>query len=375
LGGSPRAKISAPSVFSVTSVSKAFLDEPTAVRPGEELSLAPLESFLLRNFPSDNGPLVVQQFPSGHSNLTYRIRFGDREMVLRRPPFGSKVKSAHDMAREYRVLSKLHSAFPAAPHVLLYSEDTSVIGAPFYLMEPIHGIILRKDPPPGMNFTPETARGLSEALVDNIARLHALDYGAIGLGDLGKPQGYLERQVRGWTERYYASKTHDYAVADQIAAWLQGHLPISTGASLVHNDYKYDNLVLDPAEVTRVIGILDWEMSTIGDPLSDLGTSLAYWVDAQDPDELQAVRWSPSSYPGSFTRAQIVERYAQKTGRDVSSMPYYLAFGRFKVAVILQQIYYRYAQGLTKDARFANIPERVATMLSASRRAAEARGF
>jgi aminoglycoside phosphotransferase (APT) family kinase protein len=371
----PRPEAFAPSVLSVSSVLKAFLDEPAAVRAGEELPLLQLESFLLRNFPSDAGPLTVEQFPSGHSNLTYSIRLGGREMILRRPPFGSKVKSAHDMAREYRVLSKLHSAFPVAPRVLLYCEDTSVLGAPFYLMEPIHGIILRKDPPQGMSFTPETARRLSEAFVDNLARLHALDYDTIGLGDLGKPHGYLERQVRGWTDRYYASKTHDYAEADQIAAWLQEHLPVSTGDALVHNDYKYDNLVLDPAAITRVIGVLDWEMCTIGDPLSDLGTSLAYWVDAGDPGELQAVRWSPSTYPGSFTRGQIVERYAQKTGRDVSSMPYYLAFGRFKVAVILQQIYYRYAQGLTRDARFANIPERVATMLRASLRAAETRAI
>ena len=349
-----------------------FLDTPAAVRPGEELPTPTLESFLVRNFPADAGPLTIEQFPSGHSNLTYRIRLGGREMVLRRPPFGSKVRSAHDMAREYRVLSKLHSTFPVAPRVLLYCEDTSVLGAAFYLMEPIHGIILRRDPPPGMNFTPETARGLSEAFVDNLASLHALDYEAMGLGDLGKPQGYLDRQVRGWTERYYASRTHDYAEASQMAAWLREHLPVSTGAALVHNDYKYDNLILDPTKITRVIGVLDWEMCTIGDPLSDLATSLAYWVDARDPDELQAVRWSPSTYPGSFTRAQLVERYAQKTGRDVSALSYYLAFGRFKVAVILQQIYYRYAQGLTQDARFANMPERVATMLRASLRAAEA---
>jgi aminoglycoside phosphotransferase (APT) family kinase protein len=355
----------------VTSVLKAFLDEPTAVRAGEELPLAPLESYLLRNFPDKTGPFTVEQFPSGHSNLTYRIRLGNREMVLRRPPFGSKVKSAHDMAREYRVLSKLYSAFPTAPRVLLYSDDTSILGAPFYLMEPIRGIILRKDPPPGMTFTPETARGLSEAFVDNLARLHALDYETIGLGDLGKPQGYLERQVRGWTDRYYASKTHDHVEADQIAKWLREHIPTSGGAALVHNDYKYDNLVLDPAAITRVIGVLDWEMCTIGDPLSDLGTSLAYWVDAADPDELQAIRWSPSTYPGSFTRAQIVERYARKTGRDVSPMHFYLALGRFKVAVILQQIYYRYAQGLTKDPRFAGLPEQIATILRASLQAAE----
>jgi len=352
-------------------VSNAFLDRPARVRTGEELPAAPLESFLLNHFPGAAGPLSIQQFPSGHSNLTYLVRFGGREVVLRRPPFGSKVKSAHDMGREYRVLSKLHSAYPEAPRVLLFCDDVSILDVPFYLMEPIRGVILRKDPPAELNFSPEVARRLNEAFVDHLALLHALDYSAIGLGDLGKPQGYLARQVGGWTERYHASRTHDYIEADRIAAWLVDHLPAESRAALIHNDYKYDNMVLDPAEITRIIGILDWEMCTIGDPLSDLGTTLAYWVDARDADDLQAVRWCPSTYSGSLTRAQMVERYARSTRRDVANMPFYLAFGRFKVAVILQQIYYRYAQGLTKDSRFAALPAKVGTMLRASLQAAE----
>jgi aminoglycoside phosphotransferase (APT) family kinase protein len=358
-------------VFSVNPEVNAFLDQPAPLRAGEELPLAALESFLLRHIPGVAGPLTVEQFPSGHSNLTYLVRLGGRELVLRRPPFGSKVKSAHDMGREYRVLSKLHSAYPEAPRVLFFCEDESILGAPFYIMERIHGIILRKDPPPELNFPPVTARRLSQTFVDHLARLHALDFNAAGLGDLGKPKGYMERQVRGWTERYLASKTHDSIEAEQIAAWLREHVPAATGAALLHNDYKYDNLVLAPAEITRVIGILDWEMCTLGEPLSDLGTALAYWVDARDPDDLQAVRWCPSNFLGSLTRAQIVERYARVTGRDVSSMPFYLAFGRFKVAVILQQIYYRYRQGLTLDARFAAMPEKVAALLRAAWRAAE----
>src|SRR5712691_7260232 len=324
-------------------------DHPTAVRAGEELDLARLEPFLLSHFPGSTGPLAVEQFPSGHSNLTYLVRLGDREMVLRRPPFGSKVKTAHDMGREYRVLSKLHSAYPAAPKVLLYCDDESILGSPFYLMEPIRGIIIRRDPPTALSFTAETARRLSESFIDNLARLHALDYVAIGLGDLGKPQGYLER----------------------ISAWLKEHMSRTSEAALIHNDYKYDNIVLDPADITRIVGVLDWEMATIGDPLTDLGTALAYWVDPQDPDELQKIRWCPSTYAGSLTRAQLVERYARATGRDVSNMVFYLAFARFKVAVIVQQIYYRYHQGLTKDARFAALLDVAKILLRASVRTVE----
>jgi aminoglycoside phosphotransferase (APT) family kinase protein len=326
---------------------------------------------LLRHFPATAGPLSAQQFPSGHSNLTYLVRLGNREMVLRRPPFGSKVKTAHDMGREYRVLSKLHSAYPEAPRVLLFCDDDSILGSPFYLTEPIRGIIIRNDPPGGLNFSPDVARRLSESFVDNLARLHSLDYQAIGLGDLGKPIGYLERQVRGWIERYHGSQTHDLPEVERISAWLIERMPPMREAALIHNDYKYDNMVLDPNDITKVIGVLDWEMCTIGDPLSDLGTALAYWVDAKDSNDLQQVRWCPSNYPGSLTRSQIVERYAEATGRDVSSMVFYLAFARFKVAVILQQIYYRYHLGLTQDQRFASLPRKIETLLRTSVQAAE----
>ena len=358
-------------MLSVNSVLKDFLDHPSAIRPGEELPLAALEPFLLRHFPASTAPLSAQQFPSGHSNLTYLVRLGNREMVLRRPPFGSTVKTAHDMGREYRVLSKLHSAYAEAPRVLLFCDDESILGAPFYLTEPIRGIILHKDPPEGLTFSPDVARRLSESFVDNLARLHGLDCKAIGLGDLGKPQGYLERQVRGWIDRYHGSQTHTLPEVERISAWLIERMPPMGEATLIHNDYKYDNMVLDPDDVTKIIGVLDWEMCTIGDPLSDLGTALAYWVDAKDSDDLRQVRWCPSNYPGSLTRAQLVERYARATGRDVSSMTFYLAFARFKVAVILQQIYYRYHRGLTQDQRFASLPRKIETLLRASSQAAE----
>jgi aminoglycoside phosphotransferase (APT) family kinase protein len=341
-------------------------DRPTTVRGGEELDLARLEPFLQAQFPAAATPLVVEQYPSGHSNLTYLLRMGEREIVLRRPPFGSKVKTAHDMSREYRVLSKLHAAYPAAPQVLLYCGDESVLGSPFYLMEPIHGIIIRRDPPPGLPFTAETARRLSESFVDNLAQLHALDYTAIGLAELGKPQGYLERQVHGWVDRYYGSQTHDLAEVEPLTQWMKDHLPRESGAALIHNDYKYDNVVLASADITRIVGLLDWEMTTIGDPLADLGTSLAYWVEPRDPEELQGIRWCPSTYPGSMTRAQLVERYARKTGRDVSHMAFYLVLARFKLAVIVQQIYFRYHQGLTKDARFRSMSDVVRILLRAA---------
>ena len=348
-----------------------FQDHAASVRAGEELDLAKLEPFLRLHFPGEAGALTVRQFPSGHSNLTYSLHLGGKELVLRRPPFGSKVKSAHDMGREFRVLSKLHAAYAPAPKVLVYCEDDSVLGAPFYVMEPVHGIILRRELPAGMSLSPETARKLSEAFVDNLAQLHSLDYAAVGLAELGKPQGYLERQVRGWTERYAGSQTHDLPEVERISAWMKANMPAASDAALIHNDYKYDNVVLDPLEITQIIGVLDWEMCTIGDPLTDLGTALAYWVDANDPDELQKIRWGPTNVPGSLTRAQLAQRYARTTGRNLSNMAFYLAFARFKIAVIVQQIYYRYHQGLTKDERFATMPVRIKDIFRASLHGAE----
>jgi aminoglycoside phosphotransferase (APT) family kinase protein len=346
-------------------------NQTTAIRPGEEPDLAKLEPFLRIHFPDESGNLVVRQYPSGHSNLTYSVQLGSREMVLRRPPFGSKVKTAHDMSREFRVLSKLHAYYPPAPQVLLFCDDVSVLGAPFYLMEPINGVILRSDVPPGLDFSPEVARRVSESFLDNLALLHSLDYNQIGLADLGKPQGYLERQVRGWIERYHGSKTHDIPEVETISHWIQQHMPASSTAALIHNDYKYDNVVLDPSDLTRIIGVLDWEMCTIGDPLADLGSALAYWIDSSDPPEILETRWGPTTYPGSLTRAQLVQRYAEKTGSDVSDVAFYLVFARFKIVVIVQQIYYRYHQGLTHDERFATMPQRINLLLRAALRTAE----
>jgi aminoglycoside phosphotransferase (APT) family kinase protein len=345
-------------------------DHAVAVRAGEELDLVRLGAYLGRNF-AGSGPVTVEQFPAGHSNLTYRVTWAGRELVLRRPPFGSQVKSAHDMGREYRVLSKLHEAYNVAPEVILYCDDPSVLDAPFYLMEPIRGIILRRELPPGLLLSPVVARRISEVFLDHLVRLHRLDYNKIGLGDLGKPQGYLERQVKGWIERYHNSATHDLAEVERISDWLAQHIPASSDATLIHNDYKYDNVVLDSNDITKIAGVLDWEMCTLGDPLSDLGTTLAYWTDPSDPDELQEICAAPTTIPGTLTRAQLAERYARATDRSIHNMVFYLTFARFKVAVIVQQIYYRYARGLTHDERFRTLPDRIAVLMRASLQCAE----
>jgi aminoglycoside phosphotransferase (APT) family kinase protein len=270
------------------------------------------------------------------------------------------------MSREFRVLSKLHAAYSPAPQVLLFCDDLSVLGSPFYVMKAIHGIILRQHLPSGLDFSPEKARGLSKSFFDNLIQLHRVDYAAVGLADLGKAEGYLERQVRGWIERYTGSKTHDYPEAEKICSWLAQHLPSTRSVSLVHNDYKYDNLVLHPADITNIIGVLDWEMCTIGDSLTDLGTALAYWIDTTDPSEIQENCWGPTNRPGSFTRAELVHYYAQKSGEGLSGIAFYLVLARFKLAVIVQQIYFRYQQGLTQDERFAAMPSRILMLLQSA---------
>jgi aminoglycoside phosphotransferase (APT) family kinase protein len=330
------------------------IDSAKAVRPGEEIDAAPLAVWLKARLPGVEGAIAVEQFPGGHSNLTYLLRFGDRELVLRRPPFGSKVKTAHDMGREFRVLSRLYAAYPKAPRALLHCDDPEVIGAPFYVMERVRGIILRhQKAPAGVDLNPERMRVISEAAVDGLAELHAVDYRAVGLDDLGHPQGYVARQVDGWSERWRRSRTDDVPDLDRAAAWLEDHQPPETGAALLHNDYKYDNLVLHPAELERIVAVLDWEMATVGDPLMDLGTSLGYWMDPDDAPALRLLPAGPTTLPGNLRRAEVVERYAAVTGRDVSNILFYYVFGLFKIAVIAQQIYYRYKQGLTKDERFA----------------------
>jgi aminoglycoside phosphotransferase (APT) family kinase protein len=347
------------------------LDQAAPVRPGEELPADRLAAYLRQHLPEASGPLTVEQFPHGHSNLTYLLRLGATEWVLRRPPFGNRVKTAHDMGREYRVLSGLGAHYAAAPRAVLYCADESVLGAPFYLMERRHGVIVRKEAPPGLALDAPTARRLGLAFVDNLALLHALDCRAVGLGDLGKPEGYVARQVGGWIKRYGEARTDDVPTLEPVARWLTDHLPADAGAALIHNDYKYDNLVLDPADLTRVVAVLDWEMATVGDPLMDLGTTLGYWVEATDPEGLRHHATGPTYLPGSLTRQQLIERYQEKTGRPVAQALFYYCYGLYKIAGILQQIYARYVRGATRDPRFARLNDFVAVLARQAERALE----
>ena len=400
-----------------SSAGKAALDRPGPVRAGEELDLAALRSYLaehleealarsldqardqrlsewssVRVTAEALAGMEVAQFPSGYSNLTYAVRIPGAsrqerpfELVLRRPPFGSDVRGAHDMGREHRILSRLAGVYPKAPRPVLFCDDPEVLGAPFYLMEQVRGMILRggAEAAGTIELDATGRRRLTEAFADAFAELHAVDLEAAGLDDLGHPEGYAERQVRGWTERYLAAKTDEVAEIERAAAWLAGHLPPelsedegAAGAALIHNDFKLDNLVLEPpsgpAAPTRIVAVLDWEMATVGDPLMDLGSSLAYWVAADDP---VALRHSAvprlTAEPGSLSRTELVERYAAASGRTIADPVPYFVYGQLKLAGILQQIYLRYRRGVTSDPRFATLPPLIRACGEAAERAIE----
>ena len=344
-------------------------DTTKEIRPGEELDVEKLEPYLLANLPGAKGRLEVEQFPGGASNLTYLVRFGDAEFVLRRPPFGSRVKSAHDMGREYRVLSKLHSVYAPAPKPYLYCEDESILGAPFYCMERRRGIVLRRKLPD--DFAPDAPlmNRLNRAFIDNLVTFHKIDYEAVGLGDLGRPVGYVTRQVEGWNKRYGACRTEDVPAMEWLMGYFPEHIPPEAAATLVHNDYKFDNIMLDPHDLTKIVAVLDWEMCTLGDPLMDFGTVLAYWVEAADPAPLQLLAFGPTQLPGSMTRRELTAYYGERSGFDTSNVIFYYTFGLFKTAVIVQQIYYRYVQGHTQDERFAHFNHNVKALADEAQRA------
>ncbi len=329
-------------------------DRATAVRSGEEIDANAVKTYLKDVITDLRGDIQISQFPSGFSNLTYLITAQDRQMVLRRPPIGANVTAGHDMGREFRVLSALHPVFPRCPRPLAFTEDESLIGAPFFVMEKVSGIILRKDLPASLCFSPDQAETLCKNLVDTLASIHTIDVKAAGLDFIGKPQGYVQRQVEGWSNRYRRAKTADAPDFEAVMGWLAEKMPLdAVHPSMVHNDYKLDNLVLNPEKPEQIIGILDWEMATHGDPLMDLGNSLAYWVEKNDPEEMQMMRTMPTNMEGALTRRKILDRYALKTGRDTGNFDFYYGFGLFRLAVIAQQIYNRYYQGITKNKRFA----------------------
>jgi aminoglycoside phosphotransferase (APT) family kinase protein len=328
------------------------MDAARPVREGEGLDLERLGRFLGEALGLDPGGLALSQFPSGHSNLTYLLQQGEREWVLRRPPVGAQVKRGHDMGREFRVLSKLwESGAVPVPKPVAMCDDLEVLGAPFYVMERLKGVVLRGTRAlPGLDAA--RCRRLSEQLVDALAGLHGVDLVATGLGELGKPQGYIERQIVGWTERYRQAQTDELPELEEVAAWLASHTPPDGPPAFLHGDFKYDN-VLWSQDLEQLVGVLDWEMAAVGDPRMDLGTSLGYWAEPADMERLGLLPFGPTVLPGNLDRREVVERYAAKTGLDLSGAVFYHAYGIFKIAVILQQIYARYAKGVTQDERFA----------------------
>jgi aminoglycoside phosphotransferase (APT) family kinase protein len=339
----------------------ATAQDVIAVRADEGFDEARLADYLRGRLEGADAPLAVSQFSGGHANLTYLLRFGagDRaqEYVLRRPPLGPVAPGSHDMRREHRVLSVLWQAFPLAPRSFLFCDDADLIGAPFFVMERRHGVVVRGGVPErfGAGRDAEANRKLSEVVIDTLVDFHAVAPAACGLDTLGRPDGFLRRQVEGWAGRFERARTESDSLADDLARWLVDNLPESPPATLLHNDWRLDNMAVAEDDPGRCVAVFDWDMGTRGDPFADLGTVLSVWHDEGEAPGF------PSSMPtraeGFLDRQAATRRYAERSGRDLSGIDYYVVFGTFKMGVVLQQIYFRYAQGQTQDSRFAGMGE------------------
>lgn len=351
-------------------------DDTIAIRPGEQLDWEKVEQYLQAHIPGIGaGTLTVRQFPSGASNLTYLIRIGDWEGVLRRPPFGPVAPKAHDMQRESGLLECIHPVFPLAPRPYLFCNDPEIMDVPFYVMERRKGLVLDHTFPQDTEATPELCQRISETVVDTLVGIHAIDWQAAGLAPFGHPTGFLERQLTGWIERYGRSRTPESPDVTALTAWLVEHIPASPPPTLIHNDFKLNNMLLDTHDLARPVAVLDWEMTTIGDPLFDLAISLCYWVQSDDPEELRAILPTVTTLPGFISRTDFMHRYATQSGRDLSSMDFYLTFAYFKLSVILQQIYVRWLRGQTQDQRFAIFGSRIRTLVDYASHLTSHRGF
>ena len=336
------------------------------VRPGEELNLGALRAYLDARLPGAQGELELAQFPGGHSNLTYLLKVGGAEYVLRRAPMGPVAPKAHDMVREYNLLERIHPVFAPAPRPVLLCEDSAVLGTPFFLMERRRGVVARTGMPPEYAGLPGAPRQMSEALVDTLAALHAIDISAAGLDSLGKPQGFNRRQVEGWAGRWTRAETDATPDAAGVMAWLLGNVPPESAHTLVHNDYKLDNLMLSAQRPGEVTALLDWEMTALGDPLVDVGLTLCYWTQRGFPPSRRVS--VGEGYEGFYSRAEFLARYSRQSGRDVSHIGWYEVLGVFKLAVILQQIYARYKIGQTRDPRFAPLGEQAQALMTEAAR-------
>lgn len=335
------------------------MSETIIVREGEELDSARLYQFLqesIENLPKES--IEIRQFGAGHSNLTYDLKIGSWEAVLRRPPLGPVAAKAHDMEREFRVLESIHQVFPTCPKPLVFTADKTIIGSPFFVMERRHGIVLDTDFPIGTADEVKKAQLVSEIMVDKLVQLHSIDYRKTALVDMVKPEGFMERQVDGWIRRYESAKIEDIQEVVEVTEWLRNRIPQSGESTIIHYDYKLNNAMFSE-DYQEMVGLFDWEMTTVGDPLADLGAALSYWMQPDDPKMMLYGLGEPpiTTQEGFYTRQQFIERYAEKSGRDVSNIHYYVTFAYFKLAVICQQIYYRYHNGQTKDKRFAHMDE------------------
>ena len=349
------------------------MNDTSPVRQNEELDLNALSDHLRAHLPIDDAvaDIRIEQFPGGHSNLTYLVHFGRQEFVLRRPPMGPVAPKAHDMPREYKLLCAVHPNFPFAPRPVHLCEDASIIGAPFYLMERRRGLVVRNRIPPEIGDDVSLRRRVSEAVIDTLVALHDVDIYSTGIIQLGRPAGFVERQVDGWASRWQRSKTSEVPEMESVSVWLKERIPSeeyesSTKATLVHNDYKLDNVMLNGLDPSRVVAVLDWEMCSVGDPLIDLGLFLCYWTLKDAEESKQGSLAAVTNGPGWMTRDEILERYESQTRRDVSRIKFYETFALFKVAVILQQIFFRFARGQTNDQRFRDFDRNVLSLARAA---------
>ncbi|WP_078428240.1 phosphotransferase family protein [Alkalihalobacterium alkalinitrilicum] len=334
-------------------MNKELDEQLIAVRSGEGFDQESLRQFLLQQKFIPNEPLEVKQFPSGSSNLTYAIRCGEWEGVMRRPPFGKLPPKAHDMKREANLLMKIYPHFKHIPKPYVFSEDESILGVPFYIMERKHGVVIDSHFPPSVSVTEKKCHNLTNVFVKTLVELHNIDYKEANLEDFGKPDGFAERQVHGWIKRYQLTKTEEIGVVDRLSNWLIQNIPKSKEISIIHNDYKINNMLFSP-DLNEVEALLDWEMATIADPIFDLSVALGYWVQEDDPDYIKKVQPTVTHHPGFLNRREIIELYATTTGKDVSSIHFYLVLAYFRLAVVLQQMHYRWKMGQTQDERFKN---------------------